>query len=252
MRAAIVTGASSGIGAEFCRALDGEGLDMIWLVASRPAGLEAVASGLGTPARILAADLATAEGVDLLVSDVSSRSPEIAFLVNCAGFGRFGTTSETAPEDIRNMVSLNCTALAEITSRCIPFMTRGSWIVQVCSASAYLPLEGLNVYASSKAFVRAFCDGLRPELEASGIGVLEVSPGWVDTPFIGRAVAESDIPEGVFRHTVTAEDVVNSAMADLRRGRNRSYCGAYNRLQVAVCKHLPSIAALVWKRSLRG
>lgn len=251
MRIAVVTGASSGIGEEFCRALDSEGLGCIWLVARRADRLEAVSDSLDTPCRVVPADLSTTEGVREFTGLVERERPEIAFLVNCAGYGRFGRTWEVSSEDTVSMISLNATALAEVTRACVPFMTRGSCVIEACSASAYLPLPELNVYSATKAFVKSFCDGLRIELRGTGISVLEVSPGWVETDFIQLSVSGGKVPDKVFRHTVTREAVVRQAMADLRRGRRRSVCGGYNRLQVFVCRHLPSVALRVWTASLR-
>ena len=247
----IVTGASSGIGAEFCRALDSKGLECIWLIARRADRLEGLSESLATPCRVITADLSTPEGIGKVTHTVEDERPDISFLINCAGFGRFGKTWEVSTEDTSSMVSVNITALVEITRACIPFMRSGSSVIEVCSASAYMPLPELNVYSATKAFVRNFCDALRIELKGTGISVLEVSPGWVETDFIQLSVSGERVPEKVFKHTVTKEAVVEQAMDDLRKGRRRSVCGGYNKLQVFVCRHLPSIAMRVWTASLR-
>ncbi|MDO5852811.1 MAG: SDR family NAD(P)-dependent oxidoreductase [Thermoplasmata archaeon] len=248
---AIVTGASSGMGAEFCRSLDWEGLECIWLVARRADRLDETAFSLESPSRIIPLDLSTHEGVDALLAMVEEEKPDIRYLVNCAGLGRFGKTWEVSAEDTRSMVGLNVSALVDITRGCIPYMRSGASIIEVCSASAYMPLAELNVYSASKAFVKAFCDGLRQELDGTGIAVLEVSPGWVGTEFISLSQASDAVPEKVFKHTVTPERVVEDAMRDLHRGRKRSVCGPYNRLQVFMCRHMPSVASRVWRKSLR-
>ncbi|MDO5861303.1 MAG: SDR family NAD(P)-dependent oxidoreductase [Thermoplasmata archaeon] len=248
---AIVTGASSGMGAEFCRSLDSEGLECIWLVARRADRLEAVASELKTPSRVITTDLSGHEGVDSLLSIVASEKPDIRFLVNCAGLGKFGKTWEVPAEDTRSMVGLNVSALVDITNGCIPLMRKGSSIIEVCSASAYMPLAELNVYSASKAFVRAYCEGLRQELDGTGISLIEVSPGWVGTEFIALSQSSDSVPEKVFKHTVTSERVVADAMRDLKKGRKRSVCGPYNKLQVFLCRHMPAIASRVWRNSLR-
>ena len=247
----IVTGASSGIGAEFCRALDSRGLECIWLIARRADRLEELSESLATPCRVITADLDTPEGIGKVTHAIEDERPDISFLINCAGFGRFGKTWEVSTEDTSSMVSVNITALVEITRACIPFMRSGSSVIEVCSASAYMPLPELNVYSATKAFVRNFCDALRIELKGTGISVLEVSPGWVETDFIQLSVNGERVPEKVFKHTVTKEAVVEQAMDDLRKGRRRSVCGGYNKLQVFVCRHLPSIAMRVWTASLR-
>lgn len=250
MKIAIVTGASSGIGSEFCRLIDNESLDEIWIIARRADRLETLAASMKTGCRVIPADLTDRSDMDSIMELLSSEKHSVQYLINCAGFGVFGTTVENRIEDICGMIDLNCSALAEITSRTIPFMSSGSSIIEVCSASAYLPLPFLNVYASTKAFVRSFCDGLRPELSKSGINVLEVSPGWVETDFISRSTSEFSVSEKVFAHTVTPKAVAEQAMADLRKGRMRSICGGYNRFQVFCCRHLPSMASRIWMKSL--
>ncbi len=251
MAIAVVTGASSGMGAEFCRALDGYGLDSIWIIARREDRLKELASELKTPCKTLSIDLSNTEGIDRLASVLVQEDPEIRFLINCAGMGRFGNSWEIPVLDTRTMIGLNLSALVEITNLCIPRMPPGSNIIEVCSASAYLPLEKLNVYAASKAFVRFYCDGLRPELKEKRIGVLEVSPGWVQTDFIPLSKSDDSVPQKVFKHTVTKEAVVAQAMKDMAKGRNRSICGGYNRFQVFCCIHFPSLASYIWRNALK-
>ena len=247
---AVVTGASSGIGAEFCRALDAEGLDSIWLVARRADRLESLASELSTPCVVIPADLTDRGQLSELADRVASSGENIGYLVNCAGAGRFGNTWELPSEETLSMIDLNVSALTEMCRGCVPCMGSGSRIINVCSASAYLPLERLNVYSATKAYVRAFCNALGRELRGRGITVLEVSPGWVETDFIPLSRSSGDVPEAVFKHTVKASDVAVKAVADAKRGKGRSICGSYNRLQVFVCTHMPRAASYVWRRSL--
>lgn len=247
---AVVTGASSGIGAEFCRALDAEGLDSIWLVARRADRLESLASELSTPCVVIPADLTDRGQLSDFVDRIGSSGERVGYLVNCAGVGRFGETWDLSSDETLSMIDLNVSALTEMCRGCIPCMGSGSHIINVCSASAYLPLEGLNVYSATKAYVRAFCNALRGELKSKGITVLEVSPGWVETDFIPLSRSSGDVPEAVFKHTVTARDVAVKAVADAKRGKRRSICGSYNRLQVFVCTHMPRAASYVWRRSL--
>ena len=126
MRIAIVTGASSGIGEGFCHALDSEGLDSIWMVARRADRMEALSDSLQTPCRIIESDLSESSGVDRLRQLIESDRPEISFVVNSAGFGHFGDSWEIPSELTRDMISLNCSALVDVTCMCIPFMPAGS------------------------------------------------------------------------------------------------------------------------------
>ncbi len=250
MPIAVVTGASSGMGAEFCRALDDSGLDSIWMIARRGDRLLQLASVLETPCKTFSIDLSTPQGIDSFATILETEDPEIRYIVNCAGVGRFGNSWEMPVSDTRAMIGLDVSALVEITNLCIPRMPPGSDIIEVCSASAYLPLEKLNVYSACKAFVRSYCNGLRRELAAKRIHVLEVSPGWVETDFIPLSQGDNTIPRKVFKHTVTKEAVVGEAMKDLAKGRDRSICGAFNKFQVFCCIHFPSMASRIWRKSL--
>ena len=251
MTIAMVTGASSGIGEEFCRSLDSRSFDSIWLIARRADRLEDIASGLSTPCRVIPADLTSEGDLSRLTSILTEEEPEIGLLVNCAGFGTFGRSWEIPIGETRSMMDLNMGALVTITHACIPYMVPGSTVVQLCSQSAYIPLSDLNVYASTKAFVRHYCDGLRAELRDLGINVLEVSPGWVRTDFIDICTGDNAVPAKVFSHTVTRERVVSVAMRDLDRRRRRSVPDLHIRVQIFLATHFRGLAEHVWKGYFR-
>ena len=246
MAIAVVTGASSGMGEEFCKRLDSYGLDCIWLIARRQDRLDEVASNLKTSTQVISLDLSDPDQIQILRQKIDEENPDISYLVNGAGFGKFGMSWELSPQLTRSMIDLNVNALVEITSICIPHMTRGSHIIEICSASSYIPLYDLNVYASSKAFVRHYCNGLRHELKSKGISVTEVSPGWVCTDFIDITLTENKVPERVFKSTVTKEDVVDKALKAANKGKARSVCGFKNRCIVAIASHFPNLAASIW------
>ena len=247
MSIAIVTGASSGIGEEFCRRIDSYGLENIWLIARRKDRLDEVASSLKTNTTVIPLDLSEASSIQSLKHKLDSEKPEITYLINCAGFGKFGMSWELNSDITRSMIDLNVNALVGITNACIPYMKSGGHIIELCSASAYIPMYDLNVYASSKAFVRHFCNGLRAELEDRKVSVTEVSPGWVRTDFIDITLTESNAPERVFKSTVLKEDVVNQALKAANKGKRRSVCGFSNKCIVAISSHFPRMAARLWK-----
>ena len=244
---AIITGASSGIGAEFSRRLDSYGLDSIWLIARRTDRLEELASSLKTPTRIFSVDLTDRAGLDSFISIIQTERPEIGYLVNCAGFGKFGLTWELPQDITRSMIDLNVTALVSVTSACIPYIRDGGHIIELDSLSAYIAMYDLNVYASTKAFVRHFCSGLRYELKDRHISVTEVSPGWVRTDFIQITMTEHDAPAKVFKSTVSKEDVVEKALRAADKGRARSICGFKNRCISALATHFPKFASMMWR-----
>ncbi len=244
---AIVTGASSGMGEEFCKQLDSKGLDSIWLVARRKELMESIADSLKTSTRIFAMDLTDRSCIDSLLETVGSERPNIRYLVNCAGFGKFGMTWELPRETTRSMIDLNVCATVDITDGCIPFMENGGHIIELDSASAYIPMYYLNVYASTKAFVKHYCNALKLELKEKGITVTEVSPGWVKTEFIDITVTENNVPPRVFNGAVTKEDVVRKALIAADKGKKRSVCGIKNKLIVSISYHFPGLASRLWK-----
>ncbi len=235
------------MGEEFCRHLDRKGLDEIWLIARRADRLETISKTLDTDCCIIPLDLTKRDSFDTIKKEITSKEADIRYLVNCAGFGKFGNTWEIPDSETRGMIDLNISALVEITNICIPHMSEGSRIIQLCSASAYIPLYKLNVYASTKAFVKSFCNGLRKEVECMGITVTEVSPGWVDTDFINISKGTDEVPDRVFKHLLRKEDVVAKAMRDADRGRGRSVIGMFYKVQITMSTHFPRLATNVWK-----
>ena len=154
MSIAIITGASSGIGAEFARQIYAlGGVDELWLVARRRERMEALGEQIGARVKIIEADLCTTEGIDAVREALLLRKPSVTYLVSAAGFGDFGTYDEIDEVDVARMIDLNVKALVLITNMVIPYMERGGRIIELGSASAFSVLPAFNVYASTKAFV---------------------------------------------------------------------------------------------------
>lgn len=115
-RVALITDASSGLGREFARQLDNlQVADELWLVARDQTALNAVASSLDTPARPLAADLTDPEAIERLRTLLATERPRVTFLVNAAGFGKFGNWQAISDHAVDAMVDLNCRALVDVT-----------------------------------------------------------------------------------------------------------------------------------------
>lgn len=183
-RIAVVSGASSGIGREFARQIDLlQQVDEMWLIARHKDELDEVASELSTPARSIVADLTKPEDVESIRQILKDKQPRVMFLVNAAGFGKFGDWQTISDEAATSMIDLNCRAVVEMTRACLPYCERGSKIIEVASAAAFVPLPHMNVYAASKAFVLRYTRALRWELHGSGITVTALCPTWVKTNF---------------------------------------------------------------------
>lgn len=239
MNCALITGASSGIGAEFCRQLDNANLDQIWVVARRTQRLEALATQLCTPVRVCTADLSTPQGVESIAAQLEEQRPHITWLINNAGFGKLGDFGSIALEHNLDMVNLNARAVVHLTWHAIPYLHRGSFIVNVSSSAGFAPLGGFGIYAATKAFVNSFSLSLRAELAPRGIGVTAVCPGPVDTEFNTVAFEGSNRAKGVFNRKAPTSAIVALALRDTRRGKAYSLYGPARLVNLAA-RCLPS------------
>ena len=188
MKIAIVTGASSGMGREFVYALDREGkYEEIWVIARRADRLESLKTECKTAFRPIALDLGKAESFDAYRTLLETEKPNVSVLVNCAGFGKFGTYAEIPTEVACEMIDLNCKALVRMTEYTLPYMHTGAHIVELDSLSSFQPVPYIGVYGATKAFVLSYSRALNVELRPRGIKVMAVCPGWVRTDFFDRA-----------------------------------------------------------------
>lgn len=210
---ALVTGASSGIGREFARALAHEGVSVV-LTARRADRLAALATELeasdAVRTRSIALDLGASGAAERLAAAVADL--EIGILVNNAGFGSIGPFGEQDPARVREMVELSCAAPAILTRLLLPAMQargRGA-IVIVGSVAGMLPMPLHALYSASKAFDNVLGEALHEELRGSGIDVLALEPGSTETEFQQQAGEKAHAGE-------TAQEVVHKALGALGR-----------------------------------
>ena len=186
MNIAIVTGASSGMGAECVRQLNKAytKLDEIWIIARRLDRLREVADCKGNALiRPIAMDITNDAHVDALIDAFCEVKPHIRMLVNAAGNGIIGRFDDESYDDELSMIDLNCRALTAFTKICLPYMDKNSRIINFASAAAFLPQPEFAVYAATKSYVLSFSRALRKELKGRGIAVTAVCPGPVATEF---------------------------------------------------------------------
>jgi len=186
MKIAVVTGASSGLGKEFVKEIARkEKIEEIWVIARREDRLKSLSENLSVPVKIFPLDLTDQKSFDVLEERLQKEKPDVRILVNAAGFGKMGNYKEISRQDQNNMIELNCRALMNLSVLMIPWMSRGSRIIEICSVAAFQPLPSLNVYAATKAFAQSYSKALRWELFGTGIHVTAVCPYWIsDTEFI--------------------------------------------------------------------
>lgn len=242
-RWALVTGASSGIGEAFARALARRGMSVV-LTARRADRLERLSAELraahGVEAETIAADLG-APGAAARVWEEAQREREIHLLVNNAGFGAKGRFDEVELERQEEMVRLNCTAPLELMHGALREMrARGrGGIVNVASVAAFQPVPELATYAASKAFVLSLSEAVAEECRGSGVRILALNPGPVATGF--QEVAGTQVTEKTIG-LLPAEQVVEAALKALEAGKSSVTPGTVN--------HLGTIAGRVFPRSL--
>lgn len=224
-RTAIITGASSGMGKEFAVQLDKSGkYEQIVGIARNIQQLDEVKAQLKTPFIPVSCDLSNETDVDAFTKGLAEKDYDIAMLINCAGFGKFGNY-RTIPEGAEvSMVKVDALAVVEMSRACLPYMKAGGIIINLASVAAFQPLPDMNVYAASKAFVLSYSRALDVEAHPAGLSVTAVCPGWVKTPFLTTAKKGADeAAVKNFAFASTPEFIVKKALA-----------AAYKRKQVCV------------------
>lgn len=193
MKIAIITGASSGLGYEYVKAVVERypDLDEYWLIARRRERLEAIAEEYKDKKIVpVCLDLTKDESFAEFDALLKEKNPDIRLLINNAGFGKLGRLADMPYGDQIRMVDLNNKALTGITNISLPYMKKGSYVLNVCSIASFAPNPRMTVYCSTKAYVLSFSRSLRFELKERGINVIAVCPGPMRTEFLANAGIE--------------------------------------------------------------
>ena len=238
MKIAVITGASSGMGREFVYALDrDEEFDELWVIARREQRLLELKDKCRAKIRPIVLDLQQRESFALYRELLEQEKPEIAVLVNAAGFGLFGAFMDMDMDRQLDIIDLNSRSLTAMCYMSVPYMTSGSRIYNMGSMSSWQPVPYINVYGASKAYVLNFSRALGVELKDRGIRVMAVCPGWITTEFFDHAVHDDTI--SYFNRYYPPEQVIEKALKDMKKGKNASVLGFPERMQVLLVKHLP-------------
>jgi short-subunit dehydrogenase len=223
-KTALVTGASSGIGEAFARRLAAGGADV--LLTSLPAErerLEVIAAELAEQHSVRAgavvADLAESGAPADLQAQVDELDYDPDILVNSAGIGVSGRFVSTPLEQQLRMIRVNVEALVALTGLYLPRMAarRTGAVVNVGSTAALQPMPYFGVYAASKAFVQSFGEALWAEYRRTGVRVITVCTGPVDTPFHGNGDAPTGVRRFIKRRYLTPDLVAASALDAVER-----------------------------------
>ena len=188
MKVAVITGASSGLGTEFVKAVikDRKDIEKIIVIARREERLEALKDTLGDKIYPLPLDLTSENFGELLNATLEGMGARVTLLINNAGFGKLGNFKDIDTRDNALMVRLNCEALNVVTNICLPYM-QGGEIINTCSIASFAPNIRMATYCSTKAYVMSLSRALREELKPLKINVLACCPGPMETEFLPLA-----------------------------------------------------------------
>jgi uncharacterized protein len=234
---ALVTGASSGIGAEFAKQLSQRGYEVI-MVARRAERLEQLASQLSGPTHVISCDLAN--NAASLPGKVAELGLQVDVLVNNAGFGTHGHFAEIDAERDAEQVRLNCETLVKLTHAFLPGMVerRRGGVITVASTAGMQPIPYEATYSASKAFARTFSDALSGELRGTGVRALCVNPGPVPTEWQEVAGYEpGHLPPVPGK--ISAEQVASESLRAFDRGRRTIIPGFVIRWYMRINKPAP-------------
>jgi short-subunit dehydrogenase len=225
-RTCLVTGASSGIGAEIARQLARRGLGLT-LVARREAALQALAAELagahGIRVEVIAADLTLEESRTAIASELDARGLGVDVLVNNAGFSTMGPVHRADPARELAMIRTDIEAVVHLCTIFLPAMVergRGA-VLNVASTAAFQPLPGQAGYGGAKAFVLSYSRAMGGELRGTGVTVTTLCPGPVETGFANAAGLSDEEAAGALPRIMwlSASDVAEAAIEGMERGR---------------------------------
>ena len=260
---ALITGASSGLGAEFARQLAPHAHALV-LVARRLERLDALKGELESrhstlKVHVYGADVASEDQRVALVNWLSSQNVKVHFLINNAGLGDRGPFESSDWNKIRSILDVNISALTHFIHLLLPSMTLGgrAAILNVSSVAGFLPLPNTAVYAASKAYVTSLSEALALELRPRGITVTALCPGPIATEFHAVAHRPGDVERGSHvdampAFVVTPQEAVRTALIAVSRDRARVVPGPLLSVSVALAMLVPFFIVREILRALRN
>lgn len=251
---AVVTGASSGIGLQFCRELARRGCPLVMISNQDPELSEAAAAihkEFGVATYPLFIDLTEANACRAIDSWLDSHDIDPAILINNAGIFSFLPVIETSPEKMNCFVDLHMRAVAMLSRRFAHrFKRRGrGWILNMSSMSCWMPMPGIAMYSATKAFIRVFSRALHYEMRDHGVRVMVACPGGIATDLFG-------LPPNLMRlalrlHAVqTPEVFVKRAVDRMSAGKMQYINGFINRLAIVAVAAAPTPLRMLVKRKM--
>jgi short-subunit dehydrogenase len=256
-RAAIVTGASSGIGEAIAVELARRGHQLV-LIARRADRLHALAESLSPTAYVLPADLSIRSDRAALPGRVAALGVAPDILINNAGLAGRASVVKSIPEQQLNLVEVDVAAVVDLCSRFLPGMVergRGA-VLNVSSLAGFYPVPGQAAYGAAKAFVSSYTESLRGELRGTGVTASALCPGPVATGLdevagFSEGERAAMLPGFMWK---SAEEVARAAINGLAADKGRVVPGPANWLAVAFCRLAPHerLMPLLMRRAALG
>ena len=241
----VVTGASSGIGAEFARELSSRGYG-VTLVARREDRLRELAAELGGRVEVHACDVTDPNARRTLAEDLAVRGVNVDIVVNNAGFSTSGPFWQTDRDRELDMVRTNIEAVVDFCALFTPPMVargRGG-VLNVASTASFQPMPMQAGYAATKSFVLSFTESLHAELGPKGVSVTALCPGPVKTEFVEVANLEDSAGQLPGMFWDSAESVAKAGIRGLERGQRVVIPGVLNRVGAISGQHAPRSVVL--------
>ncbi len=244
----IVTGATGGIGKAFVDALIQEAMDEIWIIGRNQERLAEIKKQYGEKIIPICLDLTNTQDL-LAIQTLLTGDVRVSYLINNAGMARMKPSKDFDQEEIEKTIKLNCIVPVTLINYCIPYMERGSKIINVSSAAAFQPVPFINLYAATKAFEHSYSRALHMELKLAGITVTAVSPSWVDTDMLEKEINGRQVK---FPGIVSPEKVAAKAIRDAKKGKDVSICSFYVKCQHLNVKLIPhKLVMKIWMREIK-
>ena len=241
MKTALITGATSGIGLELAKLFAKDGVNLL-LTARNEQKLSEIKQEFEQNYKIrvdfLALDLSILKNIKEIDNYVNINKLEIDFLINNAGFGDFGIFTERDFKKYNEMITLNITALTELTYIFAKKMLakNSGKILNVASIAGLQPVPNMAVYGATKAFVLSFSQALRYELRKTNVSVTALLPGPTDTNFFNRADGEKSRMTDM---KMSAEKVAQIGYKAMQKGKSKVIAGLMNKVMGFAAKTLP-------------